>query len=174
MVAFHNVVRGELAIRGQYFADDSLEMDMVERYACTVKVAPSNLSYHSIIREATAKSKDGRISQPDFLYHASTSARYSLFTPMEASIIFHFAGRGGEEKRLSLLDFARLLDPRWKAPHEEVETKAVSTGASLLNSFLQSAYNFLQGGCGLVPSNSSYSPVVRHCRCTWSNHRVPY
>lgn len=106
------------------------EMDMVER----------------IIREATAKSKDGRISQPDFLYHASTSARYSLFTPMEASIIFHFAGRGGEEKRLSLLDFARLLDPRWKAPHEEVETKAVSTGASLLNSFLQSAYNFLQGG----------------------------
>lgn len=106
------------------------EMDMVER----------------IIREATAKSKDGRIDQSDFLNHASISSRYSLFTPMEASIIFHFAGRGSAERRLALVDFAQLLDPRWKAPHEEPEVKSVSTGMSFLNGFLQSAYNFVQGG----------------------------
>ncbi|KAL4070705.1 mitochondrial carrier domain-containing protein [Scleroderma citrinum] len=106
------------------------EMDMVER----------------IIREATAKSKDGRIDQSDFLNYASTSSRYSLFTPMEASIIFHFAGRGSAEKRLALVDFAQLLDPRWKAPHEEVEAKDVSAGVSFLKGFLQSTYNFVQGG----------------------------
>ncbi|KAI5997976.1 mitochondrial carrier domain-containing protein [Pisolithus albus] len=106
------------------------EMDMVER----------------IIREATAKSKDGRIDQSDFLNHAAISSRYSLFTPMEASIIFHFAGRGSAERRLALVDFAQLLDPRWKAPHEETEVKSVSTGMSFLNGFLQSAYNFVQGG----------------------------
>ncbi|KAF9015681.1 mitochondrial carrier domain-containing protein [Cyathus striatus] len=116
VVAFHNVVR---------------EMDMVER----------------IIREATAKSKDGRIDQSDFLNHASSSSRYSLFTPMEASIIFHFAGRGIGNQRLSLLDFAQLLDPRWRAPHQEYEARsAPSTSASLLQGFLHSSYNFVQGG----------------------------
>lgn len=106
------------------------EMDMVER----------------IIREATAKSKDGRIDQSDFLNYASTSSRYSLFTPMEASIIFHFAGRGSAEQRLALVDFAQLLDPRWKAPHEQADFKTVSTGLSFLKGFLHSTYNFVQGG----------------------------
>ncbi|KAJ3573542.1 hypothetical protein NP233_g2362 [Leucocoprinus birnbaumii] len=106
------------------------EMDMVER----------------IIREATAKSKDGRIDQTDFLNHSSSNSRYSLFTPMEASIIFHFAGRGIATQRLTLLDFAQLLDPRWKAPHSELETRSPGTATSILNTFLQSAYSFIQGG----------------------------
>jgi len=106
-----------------------LEMDMVER----------------IIREATTKSKDGRIDQTDFLDHAASSSRYSLFTPMEASIIFHFAGRGIASQRLSLLDFAQLLDPRWRAPHEQfLEVKPV--GTSILQNLLHSAYSFVQGG----------------------------
>jgi len=105
------------------------EMDMIER----------------IIREATTKSKDGRIDQTDFLDHAASSSRYCLFTPMEASIIFHFAGRGIALQRLSLLDFAQLLDPRWKAPHEQfVEPKPITT--SILQNFLHSAYSFVQGG----------------------------
>jgi len=79
-----------------------IEMDMVER----------------IIREATKKSKDGRIDQTDFLNHAAASSRYSLFTPMEASIIFHFAGCGTASQRLALIDFAQFLDPRWKSPCE--------------------------------------------------------
>ncbi|KAF8971731.1 mitochondrial carrier domain-containing protein [Flammula alnicola] len=105
------------------------EMDMVER----------------IIREATAKSKDGRIDQTDFLNHAASSSRYSLFTPMEASIIFHFAGRGIPSQRLALIDFAQLLDPRWRPPHEEfAEQKAPAI--SLGKKFLMSTYSFVQGG----------------------------
>ncbi|KXN88836.1 Calcium-binding mitochondrial carrier protein [Leucoagaricus sp. SymC.cos] len=106
------------------------EMDMVER----------------IIREATAKSKDGRIDQSDFLNHSASSSRYSLFTPMEASIIFHFAGRGSANQRLALLDFAQLLDPRWKVPHAEIEAHIPPTKASFLNQVLQSTYSFVQGG----------------------------
>lgn len=102
--------------------------------------------YVSIIREATAKSKDGRIDQSDFLNHSAARSRYSLFTPMEASIIFHFAGRGSGDKRLALVDFAQLLDPRWRHPHEESERKTETSGASFLNGLLQSAYNFAQGG----------------------------
>ncbi|EEB86926.1 hypothetical protein MPER_15950, partial [Moniliophthora perniciosa FA553] len=103
-------------------------MDMVER----------------IIREATAKSKDGRISQSDFLDYASASSRYSLFTPMEAAIVFHFAGRGNSSQRLALIDFAQLLDPRWRAPTEHEDVAPQKT--SFLNSLLHSTYNFVQGG----------------------------
>ena len=102
--------------------------------------------YSRIIREATEKSKGGRIAnQTDFLDYAASSSRYSLFTPMEAPIIFHFAGRGIATQRLSLLDFAQLLDPRWKAPHQQFrEPKPAAT--SMLQNFLHSAYSFVQGG----------------------------
>ncbi|KAJ7170155.1 mitochondrial carrier domain-containing protein, partial [Mycena filopes] len=115
VIAFHNVIRAE--------------MDMIER----------------IIREATAKTKDGRIDQSDFLDHAASSSRYSLFTPMEASIIFHFAGRGSGAQRLALIDFAQLLDPRWRAPHDEYDV-APAASVSFLQGFLHSAYSFVQGG----------------------------
>lgn len=99
-----------------------------------------------IIREALAKSKDGRIDQTDFLNYCETSTRYSLFTPMEASIIFHFAGRGNSMQRLSLIDFRSLLDPRWKAPLETDEVDTLAAGKSFLHEFAHSAYNFVQGG----------------------------
>jgi hypothetical protein len=125
------------------------EMDMVERYviqfAQTKRQGYMNF-YTSILREATAKSKDGRIDQSDFLNHSAARSRYSLFTPMEASIIFHFAGRGNGDNRLALVDFVQLLDPRWRAPHEESEGKTATADASFLNRLLQSAYNFSQGG----------------------------
>jgi solute carrier family 25 aspartate/glutamate transporter 12/13 len=98
-----------------------------------------------IIREATAKSKDGRIDQSDFLNHAAANSRYSLFTPMEASIVFHFAGRGSGIDRLALVDFAQLLDPRWRAPSEEVERKK-TVSESFVQNFFISAYRFVQGG----------------------------
>ncbi|KIM47475.1 hypothetical protein M413DRAFT_439135 [Hebeloma cylindrosporum] len=107
------------------------EMDMVER----------------MIREATAKSKDGRIDQTDFLNHAASSSRYSLFTPMEASIIFHFAGRGVGTQRLALVDFAQLLDARWRAPHTHQEfAEQAPPKVSFVQKFLQSTYSFVQGG----------------------------
>jgi solute carrier family 25 aspartate/glutamate transporter 12/13 len=65
---------------------------------------------------------------------------------MEASIIFHFAGRGSREKRLALLDFAQLLDPQWRSPHEILEVNEARPKASLLQGVLKSAYGFVQGG----------------------------
>ncbi|KAH8099839.1 mitochondrial inner membrane protein [Cristinia sonorae] len=107
------------------------EMDMVER----------------IIREATGKSKDGRIDQSDFMNHCVSATRYSLFTPMEASIIFHFAGRGSSSQRLALIDFAQLLDPRWRAPAEVVDAKAAhAAGHGVLHQIAHSVYNFGLGG----------------------------
>ncbi|KAF8274027.1 mitochondrial inner membrane protein [Lactarius quietus] len=110
------------------------EMDMVER----------------VLHEATAKSKDGRIDQTEFLNHAASTSRYSLFTPMEASIIFHFAGRGAAGQRLAFIDFAQLLDPRWRAPGDSEEAtidKLVGvTTSSVLSNIAHSAYNFVQGG----------------------------
>ena len=80
--------------------------------------------------------------------YCETSTRYSLFTPMEAAIIFHFAGRGNSNQRLSLYDFGQLLDPRWKAPLEPLEKSAV-TAKSILNEVAHSAYNFVLGGATL-------------------------
>ncbi|KAF8527409.1 mitochondrial inner membrane protein [Hysterangium stoloniferum] len=106
------------------------DMDMVER----------------VIREATAKSKDGRIDQVDFLNHAAATTRYGVFSPMEASIVFHFAGRGNGNQRLALVDFAQLLDPRWEPPADTFARPAVSDAASFLQGFAHSAYNFVLGG----------------------------
>jgi len=64
---------------------------------------------------------------------------------MEASIIFHFAGRGNGNQRLALLDFGQLLDPRWQPPTDEF-LKPVSTAQSFLHEFGHSAYNFGLGG----------------------------
>ncbi|KAF8594747.1 mitochondrial carrier [Ceratobasidium sp. AG-I] len=128
VIAFHNVIH---------------QMDMVER----------------VIRDATAKSKDGRIDQTDFLNHASKTTRYGLFSPMEASIIFHFASRGsGGQSRLSLLDFAQFLDPRWKAPSDVEREKAVAqSNRSYLDGFLHSAYNFGLGGiAGSIGATAVY------------------
>ncbi|CAE6448945.1 unnamed protein product [Rhizoctonia solani] len=117
VIAFHNVIH---------------QMDMVER----------------VIRDACAKSKDGRIDQTDFLNTASTTTRYGLFSPMEASIIFHFASRGGGgQSRLAFVDFAQLLDPRWKAPSDVDREKAVVQGQrGLLDGMLRSFYSFALGG----------------------------
>lgn len=103
-----------------------------------------------IIREAVAKSKDGRIDQDDFLNHCASATRYSLFTPMEASIIFHFAG-GGVKKRLALVDFAALLDPKWKpaqsgSPSMATLPQSQQPQTTFLSGFLHSVYNFALGG----------------------------
>lgn len=65
---------------------------------------------------------------------------------MEASIIFHFAGRGNGTQRLALIDFAQLLDPRWRAPHEEQEVSPAPASVSILQKIFHSAYSFGLGG----------------------------
>jgi solute carrier family 25 aspartate/glutamate transporter 12/13 len=103
-----------------------------------------------LLREATAKSKDGRIDQTGFLNYTASSSRYSLFTPMEVSIVFHFAGRGAAGQRLALIDFAQLLDPRWRAPGDVERAAAEATASTSASTFLsklaESAYGFVQGG----------------------------
>ncbi|KAI0785337.1 mitochondrial carrier [Irpex lacteus] len=108
------------------------EMDMIER----------------IIREATSKSKDGRIDQSDFLNHCAATTRYALFTPMEAQIIFHFAARGDSSRRLALIDFAQLLDPRWQAPARGAGNTPIeaSTTMNIVHEIAHSIYNFGLGG----------------------------
>lgn len=66
---------------------------------------------------------------------------------MEASIIFHFAGRGSD-KRLALIDFAQLLNPRWRAPYEEFvpNKEKPSTTAAAFHELAHSMYNFALGG----------------------------
>ena len=139
VVAFHNVIKGTFHGIGPRSTADEVgstcaEMDIIER----------------LLREATAKSKDGRIDQTGFLNYAASSSRYSLFTPMEASIVFHFAGRGAAGQRLALIDFAQLLDPRWRAPGDveraAAEATAGTTASTLWLKLAESAYNFVQGG----------------------------
>jgi hypothetical protein len=130
-----------------------------------------------MLHDATAKSKDGRIDQSEFLNHAASSSRYSLFTPMEASIIFHLAGRGTAGKRLALIDFAQLLDPRWRTPGDidgaTAETTA-STASTMLSNIAQSAYNFVQGGEYMqISKGVTLKFHERFCRCVWGDNRVP-
>ncbi len=104
-------------------------------------LAASSERYHRVLREATKKSKDARIDQVDFMNHASASTRYGMFSPMEVSIIFHFAGRGSGNQRLALVDFAQLLDPGWQAPRELEKPAAKQT--HFLLTVAESAYNFV-------------------------------
>ena len=125
-----------------------------------------------IIREATAKSKDGRIDQDDFLNHCASATRYSLFTPMEASIIFHFAGVG-VKKRLALVDFAALLDPRWKSTQSGASPvsslpQSQQAQTSLASGFLHSVYNFGLGGiAGSVGATMVYPIDLGTARSKW-------
>lgn len=110
------------------------EMDQVER----------------IIRDATAKSKDGRITAADFLNEAAHSLRYGIFTPMEANIIWHFASRGSGDSsmRLANVDFDALLDPKWTSPQQRISIDSSPSveGAGFMNDFFHSVYNFVLGG----------------------------
>lgn len=122
-----------------------------------------------IIREATAKSKDGRIDQVDFLNHAASSTRYGIFSPMEASIIFHFAGRGNGNQRLALIDFAQLLDPRWQPPTDALAKPAVSDAVSFFKELAHSSYNFILGGlAGSLGATIVYPiDLGEHYPCKW-------
>ncbi|CAM1508420.1 Fc.00g052680.m01.CDS01 [Cosmosporella sp. VM-42] len=104
-----------------------------------------------IIRRAVSKSKDGKITRPEFLNEAAKITRFSLFTPMEADILFHFAGLDEPSGRLGLSDFAKVLDPSWRNPiYDAVESKLGSiakrsTGGAILQGVLESTFNFALG-----------------------------
>ena len=105
-----------------------------------------------IIRNAAHKSSDGKITRTDFLNEASRISRFNLYTPMEADILFHFAGLDEPSGRLSLKDFARVLDPSWHTGSglgggaiADAGQKAFSTSKSILHDILESAHHFALG-----------------------------
>ncbi|KAG0080145.1 mitochondrial aspartate-glutamate transporter agc1 [Podila epicladia] len=104
------------------------DMDMVER----------------VIRKALEHSKDGTITQADFLNTAAKETRFSLFTPMEADIIFHFAGLDNPSGKLTLHDFFRLLESKWE--HALLPAApAPESKHGHLHDFLKGSYGFLLG-----------------------------
>ncbi|KAK5171728.1 mitochondrial aspartate-glutamate transporter agc1 [Saxophila tyrrhenica] len=68
-----------------------------------------------VVRNAIAKSPDDQITRVDFLNEAARITRFTLFTPMEADILFHFTSLDQPSGRLGLADFARVLDASWHA-----------------------------------------------------------
>ena len=131
------------------FSNVIREMDMVD----------------NIVRAAASRSADGRITQTDFFIQASRMTRYSLFTPMEVDILFHFAGLDNHTGRLSVEDFARIADPTWIEPFSssfdirnplESAKDLVENPRSLLNDLLESAYHF---GLGAVAGGFGASVV---------------
>ena len=105
-----------------------------------------------IIRNATRHSKDGRITRTDFLNEAAQITRFSLFTPMEADILFHFASLDEPSGRLALDDFAKVLDASWQNAYafgneavgaaSDAAAKAGTTARRILHSVLESAHHF--------------------------------
>ena len=77
---------------------------------------------------------------------------------MEAAIIFHFAGRGGGASRLALVDFAQLLNPKWRAPQSQFQEEREDKKTSVLTETFRSMYNF---GLGGVWGNRSVSHLGR-------------
>ena len=112
-----------------------------------------------IIRNATSKSEDGSITRTDFLNEAARITRFSLFTPMEADILFHFAGLDAPSGRLTLTDFTKVIDSSWQSAYalgletanaasekaEEAAGKALSASKTFLHSLLESAHHFALG-----------------------------
>lgn len=108
-----------------------------------------------IVRNAVQKSGDGKITRTDFLNEASRVTRFSLFTPMEADILFHFASLDQPSGRLGLGEFARVLDASWMSSHTPYESlgssaqhkasAALATSKSVLHDIAISAHHFLLG-----------------------------
>ena len=105
-----------------------------------------------IIRNALAHSPDQKITRVDFLHEASRSTRFSLFTPMEADILFHFASLDQPSGRLGLADFARVLDATWHATTASLSPAlptpgelAVAQSTGFAQNLLVSAHHFALG-----------------------------
>lgn len=103
-------------------------------------------SIERIVKHAISKSKDGRIDRADFLNSAAQTTRYSNYTPLEAKIIFHFAGMGLGTQRLAYKDFGALINPIWERPEEITVGSEVPQGKTFLQDLARSAYNFGLGG----------------------------
>lgn len=100
-----------------------------------------------ILRRAVQRSSDGKITRSEFLNEAAKITRFSLFTPMEADILFHFASLDEPSGRLGLTDFAKVLDPSWRNPIYDTDdadalSKTASKSGAVMHRILEGVYNF--------------------------------
>ncbi|KAG0219770.1 mitochondrial aspartate-glutamate transporter agc1 [Mortierella sp. GBA43] len=119
-ISFANVIAFYNVIR---------EMDMVER----------------VVRKAIEKTKDGAITKADFLNTAARETRFSLFTPMEADVIFHFAGLDNPSGKLTLKDFFGLLEAKWEHALPVTHPAAPEVSHGTLHDIMKGAYGFILG-----------------------------
>lgn len=127
------------------FSNVIREMDMVD----------------NIVKVAASKSADGRITKTDFLVQASRMTRYSLFTPMEVDILFHFAGLDNPSGRLGVADFARVADPSWQDKSHDDSIGGIARGLTpdpkhFLQDLIEGIYHF---GLGAVAGGFGASVV---------------
>ncbi|KAK4555068.1 mitochondrial aspartate-glutamate transporter agc1 [Recurvomyces mirabilis] len=103
-----------------------------------------------VIRNAIGKADDGKITRVDFLNEAARITRFTLFTPMEVDILFHFASLDQPSGRLGITDFARVLDASWHHTGADIGQKgitgtgekAVASSRTLAHDILISAHHF--------------------------------
>ncbi|KAK5109078.1 hypothetical protein LTR62_007534 [Meristemomyces frigidus] len=103
-----------------------------------------------VIRNAIGKSDDGKITRVDFLNEAARITRFTLFTPMEVDILFHFASLDQPSGRLGITDFARVLDASWHHTGADLAQtgiagaaeKAVAKSGSVMQDIMISAHHF--------------------------------
>ncbi|WEW58827.1 mitochondrial aspartate-glutamate transporter agc1 [Emydomyces testavorans] len=108
-----------------------------------------------VVRSAISKSKDGKITRADFLHEAALVTRFSLFTPMEADILFHFAGLNAPSGKLAWGDFRKVIDSSWHtttalgaeamATVSHATDKVVTKSKQFLHHLLESAHHFALG-----------------------------
>lgn len=107
-----------------------------------------------ILRKASGRTIDGRITKTDFLNEASRATRFATFTPMEADVLFHFATIDEPSGRLSLGDFAKVIDPSWRNRYSSgSEMKAskkiaddnTATSTSIFHDIVESVHHFALG-----------------------------
>ena len=104
-----------------------------------------------VVHNAVRRAADGKITRADFLNEAARLTRFAAFTPMEADILFHFAGMDAPSGRLALADFAKVLDASWQSAYRlgESATEQLSEAASRTTQFLhglaESAHHFALG-----------------------------
>lgn len=108
-----------------------------------------------IVSNAAAKAKDGSITREDFIREAARSTKFSLFTPLEIDVLFHFASLSNKSGRLTVGDFRKVFDPSWQDPsiiykkNEQIKVEAAKNAFvdphSFLGSVFESMYNFTLG-----------------------------
>lgn len=100
----------------------------------------------------------GHITREDFLSESSKSTKFSLFTPLEIDVLFHFASATQAKSSgntISLNDFKAVFDPAWqerldiwrKSEVQKIEAaqQAFQHPSSFLHEVFASAYNFALG-----------------------------